>query len=57
MGEGAIEGVAADYEMPSKWATEFKYSRFGKVAAPPRDVSTLTGKKVKRVNTVAKTTD
>ena len=50
MGEGAIEGVAADYEMPSKWATAFKYSRFGLTAAPPRDPSALSGEKVKRVD-------
>ena len=43
--EGAIEGVAADYAMADRFATDFKYSRFGKTAAKPRDVSKLTGKK------------
>ena len=46
--EGAIEGVAANYEVASKFSTDFKYSRWGKAAAAPRDVSTLTGLKVKR---------
>ena len=50
MGEGAIEGVAADYEMPSNYATAFKFSRFGLKAAPPRDVSALGGKKIRRVD-------
>jgi len=50
MGEGAIEGGAQEYEMPAKFATAFKYSRFGKTAAAPRDVSKLSGKKVPRVD-------
>lgn len=50
MGEGAIEGVAADYEVASKFATTFKFSRWGMQAAKPRDVSKLTGKKVPRTN-------
>jgi hypothetical protein len=45
MAEGAIEGVATDYEMPSRFATAFKYSRFDAVRASPRDISTLSGKK------------
>ena len=48
MGEGAIEGVAADYEMASKFATAFKYSRFGLAEAKARDVSKLSGEKVAR---------
>ena len=28
MAEGAIEGVAADYEVPDKYSTQFKFSRF-----------------------------
>ena len=48
MGEGAIEGDAADYVMASKFATEFKFSRFGLTEAKPRDVSKLTGKKMAR---------
>ena len=46
MGEGAIEGVAADYEMASKFATAFKFSRFGLEEAKPRDASKLGGEKV-----------
>ena len=45
MGEGAIEGVAADYEMASKFATHFKYSRYGLTEAKPRDISKLAGEK------------
>ena len=48
MGEGAIEGDAADYVMASKFATDFKFSRFGLTEAKPRDVSKLTGKKMAR---------
>lgn len=50
MGEGAIEGSAADYMMANKFATEFKYSRYGATTAGPRDVASLSGAKVKRVN-------
>jgi len=46
MGEGAIEGVAADYEMASKFATAFKFARFGLEEAKPRDASKLSGEKV-----------
>ena len=42
MAEGAIEGVAADYLMPSRYATLFKYSRYGLDHARPRDVSKLS---------------
>ena len=45
MAEGAIEGVATDYEMTSKFATDFKFSRFDGVAAKPRDATKLSGKK------------
>lgn len=48
MGEGAIEGTAKDYEMADKFATDFKFSRWGLEMAKPRNVSTLTGVKVKR---------
>jgi hypothetical protein len=48
MGEGAIEGTAKDYEMADKFATDFKFSRWGLKVAKPRNVSTLTGVKVKR---------
>jgi hypothetical protein len=40
-GEGAIEGTVADYEVPSPFATEFKYGRFDAASAPPRDTSKL----------------
>merc|ERR1712118_390383 len=43
MAEGAIEGVAADYEMGGPFETDFKYSRFDAVAAKPRDISALKG--------------
>lgn len=55
MGEGAIEGVAADYAMASKFETAFAYSRFGKEAAAPRDVSKLTGVKLPRTDGVKAT--
>ena len=48
MGEGAIEGTAKDYEMADKFSTDFKFSRWGLKVAKPRNVSTLTGVKVKR---------
>jgi len=45
MGEGAIEGGAADYEIDAKnpFSTAFKYTRFHAEHASPRDLSTLTG--------------
>jgi len=46
-GEGAIEGVISQYKMPSAFSTDFMYSRFDAVEAPPRDVTKLTGHKVK----------
>ncbi|KAL1515711.1 hypothetical protein AB1Y20_002327 [Prymnesium parvum] len=46
MAEGAIEGVASDYEMSSPFDTNFKFSRFDATAARPRDVSALTGTKI-----------
>lgn len=47
MAEGAIEGVAGDYKMDDKFGTNFTYSRFGLLAAAPRNVSNLTGKRFK----------
>jgi hypothetical protein len=44
-GEGAIEGVIADYRVAAPFATTFKYSRFDAVSAPHRDTSKLTGLK------------
>ena len=46
MGEGAIEGAAAQYEMADAFATNFDFSRFRKTSALPRNVSGLTGIKV-----------
>jgi len=47
MGEGAIEGVAADYAVASNdpYAIDFKYSRFNSKSAAPRDVAKLAGLK------------
>jgi len=53
LAEGAIEGVAADYRVASKFDTAFRFSRFGAKVAPggaadrPRDVSKLTGNKTR----------
>ena len=44
-GEGAIEGSVADYVVASPFATEFTFGRFGKLAAPPRNVSKLNAPK------------
>ena len=52
MGEGAIEGVAQDYEMADKFGTDFAFSRFGKAFAAPRNVSALSGTKVKTDHTI-----
>ena len=45
MGEGAIEGVLADYEInrDTPFSTAFKYSRFGLTMAVPRNISALSG--------------
>lgn len=45
MAEGAIEGVASDYEISraDPFSTTFKYDRFSASSAAPRDVSKLTG--------------
>ena len=49
MGEGAIEGVLADYAInrADPFSTAFKYSRFGLKMANPRNTSALSGKKRK----------
>ena len=52
MGEGAIEGTSKDYEMADKFSTDFKFSRWGLEMAKPRNVSTLTGVKVKHAQMV-----
>jgi hypothetical protein len=51
MGEGAIEGVLADYEInhADPFSTVFKYSRFGLEMANPRNISALSGIKRKIV--------
>lgn len=43
--EGAIEGTYHDYQMASPFSTSFKYSRYDKDAAAPRDVEALSGVK------------
>ena len=45
MGEGAIEGVAKDYEIDATnpFSTQFKFARFHVTHASPRNVSALTG--------------
>ena len=45
MGEGSIEGIAADYEIggTDPFATTFKYSRYSATYALPRNASALTG--------------
>jgi hypothetical protein len=47
MGEGAIEGVAKDYEIISHdpYSPTFKFSRWNLIEAAPRDISKLTGTK------------
>jgi hypothetical protein len=45
--EGAIEGTWEDYIVKTPFETKFKYSRFDAVTAPHRDVSKLTGPKMK----------
>ena len=49
-GEGALEGLAQDYEIDpaNPFSTKFKYSRFGLAnqRVPPRDVSKLSGIKL-----------
>lgn len=53
MGEGAIEGAAADYAISGQdpYSVDFKFSRFDSIAAPVRDISKLAG--VKRVATAS----
>ena len=53
MGEGAIEGVAVQYKVMGAFATQFAFSRFGKVSALSRNVSLLTGTKMMRVDRVS----
>jgi hypothetical protein len=47
MGDGAIEGNASQYAVVDKFATGFAFSRFGKKVALPRNVTALSGTKVK----------
>jgi hypothetical protein len=48
MAEGAIEGSASDYEIDrnNPFDVKFKYSRFGSISAPTRDIAKLSGLKV-----------
>eukprot|EP00325_Prymnesiales_sp_UTEX-LB-985_P028484 CAMPEP_0174715862 /NCGR_PEP_ID=MMETSP1094-20130205/22652_1 /TAXON_ID=156173 /ORGANISM="Chrysochromulina brevifilum, Strain UTEX LB 985" /LENGTH=591 /DNA_ID=CAMNT_0015915525 /DNA_START=24 /DNA_END=1799 /DNA_ORIENTATION=+ len=41
MARGAIEGMPNDYRLASKYATDFKFSRFDADEAKPRDVKAL----------------
>jgi hypothetical protein len=41
MAKGAIEGSPNDYKVASKYATDFKFSRFDLVKSSPRDVASL----------------
>jgi len=54
MGEGAIEGTASDYAVPTPFSVDFAYSRFYAEVAAPRDVSKLAGLK-KKVEAGSKT--
>jgi hypothetical protein len=45
MAEGAIEGVASEYKMYHRFATDFKYSRFDALKAAPRNTTLLRGAK------------
>ena len=47
-GHGAIEGSVADYIVEPQFdpfSTNFKFSRFGKASAAPRDISKLNAPK------------
>jgi len=41
MAKGAIEGAPSDYKVATKYATDFKYSRFDATSAEPRNVAKL----------------
>jgi len=41
MARGAIEGSPSDYKVATKYATDFKYSRFDATSAEPRNVAKL----------------
>ena len=47
MAEGAIEGTAVDYQLISKWSTDFTYTRFHSINGTIRNVSRLSGQKLK----------
>ena len=40
-GEGGIEGSVEEYRMASNFGTQFRYSRFDRTAAPPRNTMLL----------------
>ena len=52
MGEGALEGVASDYKLRHKFATNFKFSRYDATAAKHRDVSKIAPAKRKSASVV-----
>lgn len=55
MGEGAIEGVAGDYRLSSPFQTEFKFSRFGRRRAPPRNTIGLNAPRAKSLSSAGGT--
>jgi len=59
MGEGAIEGIAEDYEISTAnpFDTNFKFSRFGLTHALPRNISSLTGKVVAQSTSAKKSAE
>ena len=57
MAEGALEGVADDYEMPSKFETVFKFSRFDRVTAGPRSLVGLNVQTYGKSGQTASSTD
>ena len=52
--EGAIEGTAADYIVPSPFSTDFRFSRFSAISpVAPRNVSLLAGAKAPAVTSLS----
>ena len=50
MAEGAIEGEASDYKLPSAYETKYRFSRFDAVKASPRDITQAQLTEEKRVD-------
>ena len=44
--EGAIEGSWEDYRVAAPFDADFRFSRFGRTSAPPRNVSSLSGRRI-----------